>query len=387
MRNATYANFAAAIGAVSSGALLVLGPFLSALSDSDYWLPYYFLVYILTNIVVNKYLTKEIDRKGGKHYLDWSFKSRILLIAGTIPLVLANGGLIVVTFLSLGAALPDALIRSAYPTYIKRVYEGDDLQRINSDYSVFRQLGYVLGTGLSGFLITYSIIAVLVTLVALSILSLIAVNQMDPDNIIDKSHTNSDHTVKRFLNFLISEHLLMLYLSILMMLVVGFVLPMSLAPFVVDHLEKSSIELGILEAAFSCGAFTGAYLYGKKVGDWIAPVMLFSSSVLLASVYWVEFVLLTPLFFAIGILLQCFIWFFTQLQIATSNDRIGEVVTNLYFHATLLAALYMAVATISPNIVNKSYYLVATVLLISFLVYIVQLKTSNTNDKSTNELQ
>ena len=150
MRNATYANFAAAIGAVSSGALLVLGPFLSALSDSDYWLPYYFLVYILTNIVVNKYLTKEIDRKGGKHYLDWSFKSRILLIAGTVPLVLANGGLIVVTFLSLGAALPDALIRSAYPTYIKRVYEGDDLQRINSNYSVFRQLGYVLGTGLSG---------------------------------------------------------------------------------------------------------------------------------------------------------------------------------------------------------------------------------------------
>ena len=388
MRNTTYANFAVTMGAVSSGALLVLGPFFSAVSDSDYWLPYYFLVYILTNIVANKYLTKVIDRKGGKHYLDWSFKLRALLIAGTIPLVLADSGLAVVTFLSLGAALPDALFRSAYPTYVKKVYKNEELQKINSNYSVFRQVGYVLGTGLSGLLIAYSIISVLGVLVALSIMSLIALNQMDPDNVIEKALTDSGHNVKGFLSFLVGERLLMLYLSILMMLVVGFVLPMSLAPFVVDHLKKSSLELGTLEAAFSCGAFAGAYFYGKKVGDWVAPVMLVFASVLLASVYWVEFEILVPLFIVIGIVLQCSIWFFTQLQIATSGDRIGEVITNLYFHATLLAALYMAVVTMFPDkIVDNSYYLVAAALLASFLAYVVQLKTSNMNQDNTNEVQ
>lgn len=137
MKNMTYANFAVTMGAVSSGALLVLGPFFSVISDNQNWLPYYFLVYILTNIVANKYLTKVIDRKGGKYYLGWSFKLRVLLIAGTIPLVLANSGLAVVKFLSLGAALPDALFRSAYPTYVKKLYKSEEIQKINSNYSVF----------------------------------------------------------------------------------------------------------------------------------------------------------------------------------------------------------------------------------------------------------
>ncbi|MEZ8330808.1 MFS transporter [Vibrio splendidus] len=388
MTNKTYANFVVTMGAVSSGALLVLGPFFSAVSNSDYWLPYYFLVYILTNILANKYLTKVIDYKGGKHYLVWSFKLRVLLITGTIPLVLTDSGLAVVTFLSLGAALPDALFRSAYPTYVKKVYKNEELQKINSNYSVFRQVGYVLGTGLSGFLIAFSITSVLGVLVALSIMSLIVLNQIEPDNGIDKAPTGSGHNVKGFLSFLASQRLLMLYLSLLMMLVVGFVLPMSLAPFVVDHLKKSSLELGILEAAFSCGAFAGAYFYGKKVGDWVPPVMLVFASVLLVSVYWVEFEILVPLFVVIGIVLQCSIWFFTQLQIAISGDRIGEVVANLYFHATLLAALYMAVVTMFPDkIVDNSYYLVAATLLASFLAYLVQLKISNTNQESASEVQ
>lgn len=388
MKNTTYTNFAVTMGAVSSGALLVLGPFFSVVSDSQNWLPFYFLVYILTNIVANQYLRKVIDHKGGKYYLDWSFKLRVLLIAGTIPLVLADFGLAVVTFLSLGAALPDALFRSAYPTYVKKVYKDEELQKINSNYSVFRQVGYVFGTGLSGLLITYSIISVLGVLVALSIISLIVLNKMDPDHVIEKAPTDSDHIIIGFWSFLISERLLILYLSILMMLVVGFVLPMSLAPFVVEHLKKSSVELGILEAAFSCGAFAGAYFYGKKFGDWVAPVMLFFASVLLASVYWFPFEILIPLFVVIGIVLQCSIWFFTRLHIATSEDRIGEVMTNLYFHATLLAALYMAVLTMFPNkIVERSYYLVASALLAAFLTYVVHLKTSNTNQNKVNEVQ
>ncbi|HIF9474042.1 TPA: MFS transporter [Photobacterium damselae] len=388
MRDTNYANFAVTMGAVSSGALLVLGPFFSAVSDSDYWLPYYFLVYILTNIVVNKYLTKVIDRKGGKHYLGWSFKLRILIITGTIPLVLTDSGLMVVTFLSLGAALPDALFRSAYPTYVKKMYKDEELQKINSNYSVFRQVGYVLGTGLSGLLITYSITSVLGVLVVLSIMSLIALNKIDPDKVIDNAPTDSGHNVKGFLSFLVGERLLMLYLSILMMLVVGFVLPMSLAPFVVDHLKKSSVELGVLEAAFSCGAFIGAYFYGKKIGDWVAPVMLVFASALLVSVYWVAFEVLIPLFVFIGIVLQCSIWFFTQLQIATSGDRIGEVITNLYFHATLLSAMYMIVVTIFPDkIIDNSYYLVAMALMASFLAYLIQLKTNKTSQESANEVQ
>lgn len=302
--------------------------------------------------------------------------------------MLTDSGLEVVTFLSLGAALPDALFRSAYPTYVKKVYKNKELQKINSNYSVFRQIGYVLGTGLSGFLIAYSITSVLGVLVGLSIMSLIALNQIEPDKVIDKAPTDSDHNVKGFLSFLVGERLLMLYLSLLMMLVVGFVLPMSLAPFVVDHLKKSSLELGILEVAFSCGAFAGAYFYGKKVGNWVAPVMLVFASVLLASVYWVEFEILVPLFVVIGIVLQCSIWFFTQLQIATSGDRIGEMITNLYFHATLLAALYMAVVTMFPDkIIGNSYYLVAVALFASFLAYFVQLKISNTNQERANEVQ
>ena len=171
----------------------------------------------------------------------------------------------IVTFLSLGAALPDWLFRSAYPTYIKKVYKNEELQKINSNYSVFREVGYLLGTGLSGFLIAYSITLVLSAIVILSIMSLISLNQIDSDNSIDKTPTDSSHNVKEFLSFLVRERLLMLYISILMMLVVGFVLPMSLAPFVVEHLKKSSLELGILEAAFSCGSFAGAYFYGKRL--------------------------------------------------------------------------------------------------------------------------
>lgn len=375
MKNTTYANFAVTIGAVSSGALLVLGPFFSVVSESQNWLPYYFLIYILTNIIANKYLTKIIDRKGGKYYLDWSFKLRVLLIAGTIPLVLADSGFAVVTFLSLGAALPDALFRSAYPTYMKRMYKNEELQKINSSYSVFRQVGYVFGTGLSGLLISYSIILVLGLLVILSILSLIALNKLEPDNVIERTLRDSNYNIIGLLSYLVSERLLTLYLSILMMLVVGFVLPMSLAPFVVEHLKKTSVELGILEATFSCGAFAGAYFYGKKLGEWVAPVMLFFASVLLTFVYWVPFEILIPLFFVIGIVLQCSIWFFTRLQIATSRERIGEVITNLYFHATLLAALYMAVLTIFPNkTIDKSYYLIALMLLAAFLAYIIHLK-------------
>lgn len=388
MRNSTYENFSVTIGAVSSGALLVLGPFFSAVSDNDYWLPYYFLVYIITNIVTNKYLTRVIDRKGGKHYLDWSFKLRVLFIIGTIPLVFSDSGLAVVTLLSLSAALPDALFRSAYPTYVKKMYKDKELQKINSNYSIFRQVGYVLGTGLSGILITYSIISVLGGLVALSILSLIALSQMEPDNLVEIIPVDSSYSFVGFLNFLIGERLLMLYLSILMMLLVGFVLPMSLAPFVVDYLKRSSAELGILEAVFSCGAFAGAYFFGQKVGNWVAPVMLVFASASLASVYLVEFEILIPLFCVIGIVLQCSIWFFTQLQVAISGARIGEVITNLYFHATLLAASYMAVVTMFPSkVVEHSYYFVSIVLLASFLAYLVQLKTSNLNQDSTNEIQ
>lgn len=210
---------------------------------------------------------------------------------------------------------------------------------------------------------------------------------MVSDHVIDKTSINSNHNIIGFLKFLVSERLLILYLSILMMLVVGFVLPMSLAPFVVEHLKKSSVELGILEAAFSCGAFAGAYFYGKKIGEWVAPTMLFFSSVLLTSIYWVPFGILIPLFVVIGIVLQCSIWFFTQLQIATSEDRIGEVITNLYFHATLLAAIYMAILTMFPNkIVDNSYYLVSAALLIAFLVYVVHLKTSKMNQDKPNEV-
>lgn len=383
MKNTTYANFVVTMGAISSGALLVLGPFFSVVSNSQNQLPYYFLIYILTNIVANKYLTKVIDRKGGKYYLDWSFTLRILLIAGTIPLVLADSGLAIVTFLSLGAALPDALFRSAYPTYVKQVYKDKELQKINSNYSLFRQIGYVFGTGLSGLLISYSIISVLGVLVALSSISLMALNKMDPDHVIEKAPTDFSYNIIGFLSFMVSERLLILYLSILMMLVVGFVLPMSLAPFVIEHLKKSSIELGILEAAFSCGAFAGAYFYGKKVSDCVAPTMLFFASILLASVYWVPFEILIPLFVVIGIMLQCSIWFFTRLQIATSEDRIGEVITNLYFHATLLAALYMAVLTMFPNMIaDRSYYLVASALLAAFLAYIVHLKNQQYRSRS-----
>ncbi len=77
--------------------------------------------------------------------------------------------------------------------------------------------------------------------------------------------------------------------------------------------------------------------------------MLVFASALLVFIYWVEFEVLVPLFVVIGIVLQCSIWFFTQLQIATSGDRIGEVITNLYFHATLLSAMYMVVVTIFPD--------------------------------------
>ena len=128
-------------------------------------------------------------------------------------------------------------------------------------------------------------------------------------------------------------------------------------------------------------------LLWQKIGDWVAPAMLVFASVLFISVYWVGIEILVPLFIVIGIVLQCSIWFFTQLQMIISSDRIGEVITNLYFHATLLAVLYMAVVTMFPNkIIYNSYYLVSVVLFASFLAYLIHLKISKTNKQSANEV-
>ncbi|WP_324016965.1 hypothetical protein [Aeromonas hydrophila] len=378
MNNRKRLNIVVLLSAISSGCLLVLGPYIAAKSNQEYLVPLYFFIYILTNILSNKWLSKSIDFNGGLYFIKLSVKIRIALLFITLFLIHDVNTILLITFISISASLPDAIFRSAYPTYIKRTCIDNELQEANSNYSLYRQIGYIAGTMIGGILIFYQTVSLVAMLLAVGFVSIYFLSGI----VIDISSTAEQKIDKSYkenglFSYLVEKEILGLYTTVLIILVVGFILPMSLAPFVIGYLNYGSMELGLLEASFSIGALIGARYYQNKTTSSVPVLMLLISSLSLGGMYLMSFNILLLNFLLAGCTLQCSIWFFTQLQLNTPQDKIGVVVTNLYFHATLFSALYMSITTIfASDLINISYYTVSFLLFAALVNYICIVRKS-----------
>ncbi|MCL1624356.1 MFS transporter [Moraxella sp. Tifton1] len=367
------------LSGVCSGALLVLGTYYASDIGGGSYVSFYFATYIITSIMVNFFLKTWMVSCIPTTLLSSAFLIRLSLSLLTIFILVSFDQKLMVLFLiSLSASIPDSLIRVAYPTYIKNTFESKSLQKINSDYSVTRQVGYIVGPAISGFIIYHSVVTI-VCLMGLISLLMMKINLMIPrvdeyKSNIERMLTNAKTQESMFL-YLIKSKNISLYVSYYILLLIGFTMPASLAPLMVGYLKYSSKELGIAEAFFSLGSFVGAIVYRKLNNQVAALSMLFFASLLIPFMNFSNALLIYGILLAVGILLQSSIFIFTKLQTAVASERFGEIISSLYLYASILSALYMAMISINSMLfIHGSYYFISFLVLLSFLSYVIYLK-------------
>lgn len=367
------------LSGVCSGALLVLGTYYASDIGGGSYVSFYFATYIITSIMVNFFLKTWMVSCIPTTLLSSAFLIRLSLSLLTIFILVSFDQKLMVLFLiSLSASIPDSLIRVAYPTYVKNTFESKSLQKINSDYSVTRQVGYIVGPALSGFIIYHSVVTI-VCLMGLISLLMMKINLMIPrvdeyKSNIERMLTNVKTQESMFL-YLIKSKNISLYVSYYILLLIGFTMPASLAPLMVGYLKYSSKELGVAEAFFSLGSFAGAIVYRKLNNQVAALSMLFFASLLIPFMHFSNALLIYGILLAVGILLQSSIFIFTKLQTAVASERFGEIISSLYLYASILSALYMAMISINSMLfIHGSYYFISFLVLLSFLSYVIYLK-------------
>jgi len=351
-----------------SGALLVSMPWFYVSEHKTINVALYIGIYSLSGVIAQPFVGVFADLFKEKYLL---LSLNFIKIVGII-LAITSGidttiSLCLIPFLF---SISDSQFRVLSGKILKNLFSDSiNAGRHNARFFAVRELGYILGTAFSGYLIYY--FGQTNTLFVLLALSVIA-------TILPVLIHFSEHTAMK-IQLNLSEVFCFptifrnkeLRNVIMISSLVAFPLrisPLFAAPLVYQSLKGSSLLLGHMEMAWAIGAVAANLLMSRFYDDTYSdPVKSFSLFMLLIS-YLVLFsniaVLAIVSYFCIGFFGQSIVLYFTDVQKLTESTRVGRV----FATSNLITVIPIVLFTFIQQFADASVYVIPLIMCVSSLM-------------------
>lgn len=368
IENSMLFYFANCLAAIGAGIMLILAPWIAVNRTGEaFSAGLIMIVMLLPNLIGGPFIGNLIDRYDGKKMCFYMDICRFFLFIVLAIFLKTDLQIYFFYLIILFLSMFNSIFRTSSQVMIKVTFPDVEIARVNSTNLVFREVGYLFGTGIGGFLLSFyppwSVSVLVSVLFLLSSLFLFKIKT----TIFRNTVNSSDHS---YLMDIRSGYLyLKNHQKILPLLyLVGFVslglqiCPMLLSPMCKLYLNVSSKEFGLIEVAWALGSILIGTLISRKLHKKYSFILTMCFKVSLAVAFlfayfanhW--FVLLVT-YFLLGFFGQVVIFHSSRIQILCEQEYIGRVFGFFNFASALVSLIVFGVISYMLTIfdVNTIY--------------------------------